>query len=86
MEDKTLNEILRCIGIKLCELRKRKGYKSITEFAAKYKLPLIQYWKIEKGKSNITLKSLFRVLAIHQLTIEEFFLDSFNFLSFKDLC
>jgi transcriptional regulator with XRE-family HTH domain len=72
-KSKSLYKTLEHIGSKLSDLRIKKGYNTIKEFAEDYKLPLIQYWKIEKGKSNITLKSLTSLLAIHQLTIEDFF-------------
>jgi len=31
----------------------------------------VQYWRIEKGKTNLTLKSL-RLLEIHGLNLKEF--------------
>jgi hypothetical protein len=36
-------------------------------------LPEIQYWRIENGKTNLTLKSLTKLLSIHKLTLEDFF-------------
>jgi hypothetical protein len=68
-----LPAILKRIGEGLSELRVQKGYASIKDFASEHKLPMIQYWRIEKGKANLTLKSLVKLLAIHQLGIEEFF-------------
>jgi hypothetical protein len=50
-----------------------KGYDSIKDFTAQFGLPMIQYWRIEKGKANVTLKSLYKLLAIHSLTIQQFF-------------
>jgi transcriptional regulator with XRE-family HTH domain len=79
MESKTmseltpLNSILDAIGRKLLELRLKKGYKSHADFAKDHALPRIQYWRMEKGKSNVTLRSLCRVLAAHDLSIEELF-------------
>jgi hypothetical protein len=54
-------------------LRAQKGFNNISDFANEHNLPLIQYWRIEKGKANVTLKSLVKLLAIHQLAPEEFF-------------
>lgn len=71
--DKSFQNILTSVGIRLSELRVKKGYITIKEFAEHYDLPEIQYWRIEKGKSNITLKSLSRVLKIHRLSIQDFF-------------
>lgn len=77
-EADTLNGILESIGKKLQELRIRKGYTSHADFAADHDLPRIQYWRIEKGKANITLKSLHRILEIHGITVEELFQEVFS--------
>jgi transcriptional regulator with XRE-family HTH domain len=61
------------IGHALVALRMEKGYMSIKEFTSQFGLPMIQYWRIEKGKANITLKTLYKLLAIHSLTIQQFF-------------
>jgi hypothetical protein len=73
MKTKTLQAILKRIGMGLCMLRIRKGYRNISDFANDYNLPLIQYWRIEKGNANMTIKSLVKLLAIHQLAPEDFF-------------
>jgi len=33
----------------------------------------MQYWRIEKGKTNLNLRTLTKILLIHELTIEPFF-------------
>ncbi len=66
------NTLVR-IGSRLTDLRKKKGYTSHEDFAYDFDLPRVQYWRIEKGKANITLKSLCKLLVIHNLSIEEFF-------------
>jgi len=71
--DKAFRNLLADIGNSLAELRIKKGYATIKAFAERYDLPEIQYWRIEKGKANITLKSLSRILHIHRLTLREFF-------------
>ena len=73
MKGKTLNTVLKRIGVGLCTLRINHGYLSIKDFALDHDLPLIQYWRIEKGKANFTIKSLMKLLAIHQIKIDEFF-------------
>ena len=73
MKTKALQAVLKRIGEGLSMLRIRKGYQNITDFANDHNLPLIQYWRIEKGKANITIKSLMKLLAIHQLGPEDFF-------------
>jgi transcriptional regulator with XRE-family HTH domain len=73
MKTKSLSPVLEDIGIKLRELREKKGYDSIKDFAEDHNLPIIQYWRIEKGKANLTLRSLNKLLTIHSVTMEDFF-------------
>ena len=60
------------IGSKLKKLRVNAGYKSYEVFAWDNKISCIQYWKMQKG-TNYTLKSLKRVLDIHDMRIDTFF-------------
>ena len=69
----SFDPLLYVIGTNLAELRLKKGFNTIKEFAQHYDLPEIQYWRIEKGKANVTLKSLVRVLEIHNISIPDFF-------------
>lgn len=71
---KIFNHFLQKIGVTLAGLRINLGYPTIKAFASDYDLPLIQYWRVEKGKANITLKTLFQLLTIHQLSMDEFFI------------
>lgn len=64
---------LSAIGHKLVKLRLRNGYKSYETFASENNLSRMQYWRMEKGKTNLTMKSLLRILAIHKVSVEEFF-------------
>jgi transcriptional regulator with XRE-family HTH domain len=61
------------IGEKLAELRKKKGYTSHETFAYDHDLSRVQYWRIEKGKSNLTLRSLYNLLEIHGIDLKDFF-------------
>ena len=61
------------IGDGLKRLRLQKGYQSLSDFVRAFDLPMIQYWRMEAGKANITIKSLIKLLVIHGLAIEEFF-------------
>jgi len=72
-EEEVLSNLLKRVGVKLTELRKQKGYTSHEDFAFDNDIPRVQYWRIEKGTTNLTLKSLIRLLAIHKMTVEEFF-------------
>ena len=71
--DKAFKNILVNVGGHLADLRVKKGYPTIKSFAQKHHLPEIQYWRIERGKANITLKSLSRILNIHRLSLQDFF-------------
>jgi DNA-binding XRE family transcriptional regulator len=71
--EKLLPGTLESVGKKLTELRIKKGYKSHETFALDHDLPRVQYWRLEKGRVNFTLKTLFKVLFIHKISIEEFF-------------
>ncbi len=73
MKEEALSNTLERIGARLTTLRKKKGYSSHEDFAYDFELPRVQYWRIEKGKANITLRSLCRLLSIHGLSVEEFF-------------
>ncbi len=70
---KHYQKVLAEIGSRLAEMRERKGFSTIREFAHRYDLPEIQYWRMEKGKANITLKSLVRILSIHNVSVQDFF-------------
>lgn len=65
--------VLEKIGERLQHLRKEKGYTSYEQFAFEHDFSRMHYWKIEKGKANITIRTLLKLLEIHGLTIEEFF-------------
>jgi hypothetical protein len=71
--NKAFKKILIIVGIRLADLRVKKGYSTIKEFVQRYDLPEIQYWRIEKGKANITFKSLVKILSIHNVSLQDFF-------------
>ena len=66
-------DILKEIGDKLKELRIKKGYTSYENFAIDNDLGRMQYWRLENGKTNLTIKSLLKILAIHEISLSEFF-------------
>jgi hypothetical protein len=70
---KSFNRTLAVVGFRLAELREKKGYNTLKEFTQDFDLPQIQYWRMEKGKANITLKSLAKILKIHNITLQDFF-------------
>ncbi len=70
--------VLAIIGEKLKELRIKKGYKSYESFAIDNDLSRMQYWRIEKGLTNLTIRSLLKILEIHKISIEDFFCADYN--------
>jgi transcriptional regulator with XRE-family HTH domain len=73
VKEESLASILERIGWKLTDLRKKKGYKSHETFSYDFNIPRMQYWRMENGKTNLTIKSLLKILAIHKMSMEEFF-------------
>lgn len=67
------NLLLLQIGERLTQLRKEKGYTSHEAFAWDNDIPRVQYWRLENGRANFTLKTLLRILDIHGLTMSQFF-------------
>lgn len=66
-------KVLKEIGGRLAHMREKSGYPTLKEFVDKHDLPEVQYWRMEKGKANITLKSLIRILSIHKVSLQDFF-------------
>jgi transcriptional regulator with XRE-family HTH domain len=73
MTGKSIQTLLTEIGYRLTELRKKKGYTNHENFALDHDLPRVQYWRLEKGKANFTIKTLAKVLSIHNVSLEDFF-------------
>lgn len=55
------------------ELRIESGYGSYETFALDNNLDRKQYWRIESG-SNITMKTLKKILDLHGISFSDFFL------------
>jgi transcriptional regulator with XRE-family HTH domain len=65
---------IKKIGEKLKTLRKAAGFSGYDAFAWEHGLSRIQYWRMEKG-ANFTINSLLKILAIHKISLKEFFND-----------
>ena len=76
-EEENYNIIINNIASKLKKIRIEKGYTSYENFAYQNDLPRVQYWRMEKG-TNFTIKNLLKILEIHQMSLEEFFLFYFD--------
>ena len=72
VEDQNFENLKKRIGLKVKKLRVDAGYKSYEVFAWDNRISRIQYWKMEKG-TNCTLKSLHKVLSIHDIKMKDFF-------------
>ena len=73
-KEKDTDKRIQKIGEKLKKLRVDKGYTSYETFAFDNEINRVQYWRMEKG-TNVTMKSLIKVLDIYDLTLNEFFKD-----------
>jgi len=73
-EQEELDPRIIKVAEKLRELRIKKGYSNHEYFAWDNKINRVQYWKVEKG-SNITMKTLLKILDIHGISISDFFND-----------
>jgi len=60
------------ISERIKELRKELGYTSYETFATDHDLDRKQYWRVENG-SNITIKTLIKILSIHKMDLPTFF-------------
>ena len=71
------NLVVSNIASKLKKLRIEKGFTSYENFAYQYDLSRTQYWRMEKG-TNFTIKYLMKILEIHQISLEDFFVKVFE--------
>jgi transcriptional regulator with XRE-family HTH domain len=71
------SDFFKEISERIKYLRKLKGYSSHETFAFDNGIPRKQYWRMEKGTENITMRSLVKILQIHNLRAAEFFSDDF---------
>lgn len=66
------------IASKIKKLRVDAGYSSYENFAWENGINRMQYWKMERGETNFTMKSLYRVLKAHDMSFDDFFKDGFD--------
>jgi transcriptional regulator with XRE-family HTH domain len=69
---KSDEELLKEIGLRIKKLREKSGCSSYEKFAFDNDISRMHYWQIEKGKVNITLKTLNKILNIHEVDLEDF--------------
>ncbi|WP_299885286.1 XRE family transcriptional regulator [uncultured Lacinutrix sp.] len=63
---------IKIIAERIKALRFKAGYTSHETFANDNNLDRKGYWRLESGH-NFTINTLFRILDIHGVSIEEFF-------------
>lgn len=73
--DASFDTLIQKIADKLKVLRTEAGYTSYENFAWDNGINRMQYWKMEKGETNFTMKSLHKVLEAHKMSLSEFFKD-----------
>lgn len=68
----TNQQVYEKIGKQLKALRLKAGYSSAEKFAYEIEIGRTQYGNYERGQ-DMKISSLLRILAFHQLPIEDFF-------------
>lgn len=63
--------LLTSIGQTLTGLRIKAGYPTLKGFAQAHGLAEIQYWRIEHGKANISVKTLVKLAKIHGIGVTD---------------
>lgn len=71
-EAEFIDKRIGLIAKKIKELRIKANYTSAESFAYDNELNRVQYWRVESG-SNITLKTLLKILDIHKISLADFF-------------
>lgn len=79
MSKKQLDPRIVAVCQRLKQIRIDRGYKSYEHFALEHcdQLGRMSVWRVEQG-CNLTLQTLLKYLDIHNITMEEFFLNSTN--------
>lgn len=72
--EKIIELNIKKVAERIKQLRIDSEYSSYETFAFDKEINRVQYWRVESGQ-NITLKTFFKILQIHNLTPEEFFKD-----------
>ncbi|MCZ2128897.1 MAG: helix-turn-helix domain-containing protein [Bacteroidia bacterium] len=67
--------IIAKIAAKLKRLRIEKGYTSYENFAMDFDLSRAYYWKVERGRQNLSMDYFLSLLKIHQISLKDFFTD-----------
>ena len=63
----------KAIGDRIRELRLKAGVDKPEIFAYKHDIGRTSYWRAEGGKTNLTLKILYKICAAHNISLAQFF-------------
>jgi hypothetical protein len=70
-------KLLKQLGARIRDLRKKAGYTSQETFAYEAGIPRSLYGTYEAG-ANITILNLKKIISFHKITFEQFFSEGFN--------
>ena len=69
---------LRQLAKRLKELRIQNGHGNYERFAYDNDISRGQYWKYEKGESDLRFSVIIRLAEAHGLSLAEFFAEGFD--------
>lgn len=78
--DDKIDQQLECLGERLKQIRKGKGYSNYEHFAFRHDINRSQYGRYEKG-GDLRFSSLLRVLEALDISLKDFFAEGFDFPS-----
>lgn len=71
-KEEIADERIQTIAKKIRQLRIEANYTSAESFAYDKDINRVQYWRVENG-TNLTLKTLLKILDIHKISLSDFF-------------
>lgn len=77
MTQEEVTKQLENFGNRLKQIRKEKGYTNYEHFAYQHGFNRVQYGRYENG-ANISFKTLVKIVAAFDMTLEEFFSEGFT--------
>lgn len=73
-KEEIADDRIQTIAKKIRQLRIEANYNSAESFAYDNEINRVQYWRVENG-TNLTLKTLLKILDIHKISLGDFFND-----------
>ena len=75
--DFTKEDALKNLGIRIKDLRIKKGYTSYEYFAYDHNISRAQFGRYERGE-DLRFSTLVKIINAFDMTIEEFFSEGFS--------